>query len=252
MSHQIDNTFNRFARPISAVPLPVFAILVGAILLTGLVISLVGRSWTNAVVFTLSIVVFVVFARSTMRRPWASDSAIPGRINWRAASPEIQRQDLTIAVRDISRVLEVGNDAIGDLQSAFIVAEDLALRQIQQEEGVPILRHISIGDVLFDAAYVKDDLLVCGEVLFLVSPAVNQDRIDAIMTKAGMIKASIGEMNIGMSVRLMLVIITQMQNSDLEQLNRSLGTARFSSTPVDIDIRLLDFETLQRIFVSEK
>ena len=43
---------------------------------------------------------------------------------------------------ELSRILEVGTEQMSDLQSAYIVAEDLALRQIQQEEDVPLMRHV--------------------------------------------------------------------------------------------------------------
>ena len=46
-------------------------------------------------------------------------------------------------------------EQLGDLQSAYIVAEDLALRQIQQEENIPLMRHVSVGGVPFDAVMIK-------------------------------------------------------------------------------------------------
>ena len=71
------------------------------------------------------------------------------------------------------------------------------------------------------------------------------------MRKIGAVKRSIAEMNIGLDVRLMVVLVTQMAAPDVEKLRATLSTKRFSSTPVDIDIRLMDFEGLQRVFVTE-
>jgi hypothetical protein len=56
-------------------------------------------------------------------------------------------------------------------------------------------------------------------------------------------------MNIGLEVRLMVIIVTQMPAGDVSKLRETLSTKRFSSTPVDIDIRLMDFEGLQRAYV---
>ena len=174
-----------------------------------------------------------------------------GWIAWESAQPELQRQTLNVAVGEISRILQVQPDAVGELQTAFVVGEDLALRQIQQEENVPVMRHINLGGVPFDAAFTKDEILVCCEVCFLVSPELGQDRVAAMMRKIGAVKRSIAEMNIGLEVRLMVILVTQMATWDVERLRGTLSTKRFSSTPVDIDIRLMDFEGLQQVYVTE-
>ena len=58
-------------------------------------------------------------------------------------------------------------------------------------------------------------------------------------------------MNIGLQIRLMVIVVTQMPEADVPKLRATLSTKRFSSTPVDIDIRLMDFEGLQRVYVTE-
>src|SRR5688500_20121409 len=83
-------------------------------------------------------------------------------IEWSAAMPDLQRQNLNIEVRELSKILQVESAQISALQSAYIVAEDLALRQIQHEEGVPLMRHVSVGSVPFDAVFLKNGTLVCG------------------------------------------------------------------------------------------
>ena len=55
----------------------------------------------------------------------------------------------------------------------------------------------------------------------------------------------------GLEARLMLVIVTQLTPEDEDALRSVLKTKRFSETPVDIDVRLLDFEALQRIYVTD-
>jgi hypothetical protein len=48
-----------------------------------------------------------------------------------------------------------------------------------------------------------------------------------------------------------MVLVTQLTRQDEEHLRSVLDTRRFSTTPVDIDIRLLDFEVLQKIYVTD-
>ena len=125
------------------------------------------------------------------------------------------------------------------------------MRQIQQEENVPLLRHVGVGEVPFDAVFVKDDVLNCCEVSFLVAPDLRQDKIDAMVRKVKRVQERIKAAGGTLTVRMMLVLITQLSPEDDERLRSVLNTRRFSGTPVDIDIRLLDFESLQKLYVTD-
>jgi hypothetical protein len=72
-----------------------------------------------------------------------------------------------------------------------------------------------------------------------------------MMRKAGRFKKVLEQMNISMKPRLMVVLVTQLTSEDEKRLRKSLTSKRFSGTPVDVDIRLLDFEALQRIYVTD-
>ncbi len=250
MAKEFDNSLERFARPATGATYYVAAAAAVILVVSVLVASIVSRSWLLAGIAALATVAVLGWLAVGARRhrKTLADKAA-GWIAWEPAQPELQRQTLNVAVGEISRILKVQPEAVGELQTAFIVGEDLALRQIQQEENVPVMRHISVGGVPFDAAFTKDDILVCCEVCFLVSPELGQDRVAAMIRKIGAVKRSIVEMNIGLDVRLMVVLVTQMAVSDVKKLRGTLSTKRFSSTPVDIDIRLMDFVGLQRVYV---
>jgi hypothetical protein len=57
--------------------------------------------------------------------------------------------------------------------------------------------------------------------------------------------------NVQLDLRHMLVLVTQLTDEDRDRLLRTHDTKRFQGTPVDIDIRLLDFEELQKLYVTE-
>lgn len=253
MAKEIDNSLERFTRPGSEVSY--YALGAAAVLLAMavLIAAVVVRNWFVvgvALIAGIAVVGFVVVSARRQRKLVADKAA--GWIAWEPASPDVQRQSLKVAVGEISRILKVGPDAAGDLESAFIVGEDLALREVQREENVPVMRHVSLAGVPFDGVFTKGDLLVCVEVCFLVSPDLGQDRVAAMMRKIAAVKRSVAEMNIGMGVRLMVVLVTQMPAADVETLRGTLSTRRFTSTPVDIDIRLMDFEALQSLYVTEQ
>jgi hypothetical protein len=252
MARQLDNSFVRFSQHERATPLTGLSITVGVCLAAGLVMAIFLREWPFVAIFAISLVGLVVYSilvtRTTRRTAAARDQS---RIDWESAMPEVQRESLNIEVVELSRILEVKTEQISDLQSAYIVAEDLALRQIQQEEQVPLLRHVSIGGVPFDAVLAKQDVIICAEVSFLVAPELRQERIESMMRKAGRFKKVLEQMNIAMKPRLMVVLVTQLTSDDEKRLRKSLTSKRFAGTPVDVDIRLLDFEALQRIYVTD-
>ncbi|CAN5774471.1 hypothetical protein BH24ACI3_BH24ACI3_11810 [soil metagenome] len=252
MAKQMDNSYVAFERPASVMPHVVLGVSVCVVLLVGGAVAVYYGTFVLAAVFAasfLGVAGYSWFVNDRIKRLTAAKGE--KLIDWESALPDIQRQSLNIEVNELSRILEVDTEQISDLQSAYIVAEDLALRQIQQEENVPLLRHVSVSGVPFDAVFVKGEIVVCCEVSFLIIPELRQERVEAMMRKIARVKLELDRMNVGMDVRLMSILITQLTPEDEDHLRRTLGTKRFSETPVDIDIRLLDFEALQRIYVTD-
>jgi hypothetical protein len=233
-------------------PLLIAAVLLGAMLIVGLVRAAIAKDLTTAVVFVFAAIILtaiVLMQIATDRRKDAVDDRKV--INWDAAPPELQRENINIEVRELTRLLEAAPEQIADLQSAFILAGDLAFRQIQQEENLPLMRNVSIGKTPFDGILVDQDLITCVEVSFLVTPDVRQDKVESMLKKAAQAKKTLAEMKSHLRLRLMLVLVTQLDEDQEEQLRAVLGTRRFSETPVDIDIRILDFATLQELYLAE-
>ena len=246
------NPLTRVERPKINYPLVGAALMLCAVLLAGGVVSYRSGYMELAAVFAAAIALFVLVLLLDMaarRRHAALDDR--QFINWTAAIPEIQRQNVNVEVRELARLLKMGNDQLPDLLSAYIVAEDLALRQIQQEENLPLMRHVSIGNTPFDAILVDEDLITCIEVAFLVVPDIRQERIESMLKKITNAKRNLADLKSRLRLRLMLVLVTQLTDDEEERLRGMLGTRRFSETPVDIDIRMLDFEMLQTVYVSE-
>ena len=252
MAKQMDNSMVQFSRRSSVTPQLFLSAVVLVCLLGGVIYSLTILLWPAAAIFAVGGVGLVAYAWFSIDQIRRLEAAYDQkRIDWEAALPEVQRQNLKLEVLELSKVLDAESEHVADLQSAYIVAEDLALRQVQQEENVPLLRHVGLGEVPFDAVFVKDDVLNCCEVSFLVAPDLRQDKIDAMMRKVKRVKESVAEAKVALTVRMMLILVTQLTKEDDDRLRSVLNTRRFSATPVDIDIRLLDFETLQRIYVTD-
>ena len=252
MAKQMDNSMVQFSRRTSVTPQVFLSAVVLICLIGGLVYSITIQQWPSVAIFgvaTIGLIAYAWFSIDQFKRLIAAHDQ--NRIDWEAALPEIQRENLKLEVVELSKVLDTEGEHVAELQSAYIVAEDLALRQIQQEENVPLLRHVGVGDVPFDAVFVKDDVLNCCEVSFLVAPDLRQDKIDAMMRKVKRVKEGVAAAGSSLTIRMMLILITQLSAEDDERLRSVLNKRRFSGTPVDIDIRLLDFESLQKIYVTD-
>jgi hypothetical protein len=252
VAKHLETSLDNFARRESPVPWMVLSGIIVVSLLIPLIVSATAGNWLFTGLLSVAFVAAVIFSASQIlnfRLTVAKSDR--KRIDWETAEPDIQRQTLKVEVFELSKILEVESDHISDLQTAYIVAEDLALRQIQQEENVPLMRHVTIGKTPFEAVMVKGDVVNCIDISFLVAPDMRQEKIDAMMRKIGVVKNTFIEMGIRMKVRLMMVLVTQLTPEDDDRLRTALSKQRFEETPVDIDIRLLDFESLQKIYVTE-
>ncbi|HMT07424.1 MAG TPA: hypothetical protein PKA82_05420 [Pyrinomonadaceae bacterium] len=242
----------RFEQPKSNLPLTIMAAILLLLLVAGIVVSISGGNFAAvglfAGAFAVAVLVGLLYQSAKRSREAVDDRRF---IRWDSAMPELQRQNVNVEVRELAKLLGVGNDSLNDLLSAYIVAEDLALRQIQQEENLPLMRHVEIGGSAFDGILVDHDLITCIEVAFLVSPDVRQEKIASMLKKATAAKKKLADQKSRLRLRLMLVLVTQLNSQDEDELRGMLVNKRFTDTPVDIDIRMLDFEMLQRVYLSE-
>jgi amino acid permease len=246
------NPLARFDERKANYSLWIAGVLLFAVLAAGVYFGLRDQDLMAVALFVAAAAMFAVIMLLDMantRRLAAVDDR--KFISWDAAMPEIQRQDVNLEVRELARLLNVGDEQLSDLLSAYVVAQDLALRQIQQEEHLPMMRHVQIGTSVFDAIIVDQDLITCIEVSFLVVPDVRQEKIESMLRKIAQAKKNLTDMKSRLRLRLMLVLVMQLTPDEEDQLRGVLVTRRFTETPVDIDIRLLDFEMLQKVYVTE-
>jgi hypothetical protein len=188
MAKQMDNSIVSFSRRSSVMPQLFLGGVVLIVLIGGLIYAMSISLWPIAAIFAVAavgLIAYTWFSIDQFRRLAAAHDQ--SRIDWEAALPEIQRQQLNVEVLELSKVLEVETEQVSDLQSAYLVAEDLALRQIQQEENVPLLRHVSVGEVPFDAVFVKDDVLqlLRSFIPGRPRPAAGKDRCNDAESEAG-------------------------------------------------------------------
>lgn len=172
-------------------------------------------------------------------------------IQWRVDSPENQKKKLNDEVRELAAILEIPDEQLTDLLSAFIVAEDLALRKIQQDARKPLFRHVRINHVGFDAVLSSENVLNFIEVTFLVAPDLPQKKISSVAEKVSAAKDFFGKNYPGSKLKFSLVLVTQLDREDNAKLRSTLTKERFAAIPVDIDINFYDFEELQKVYAID-
>lgn len=244
-----------------------FTILVGLVLVVclsaGLALAFASESmdaiqrWALIfflMAFSVCGLVFSLFGATASEwlamREWRKAKALENKDKtaWDVLPPLAQRRKLTAEVRELAAILDVPDDQMSDLLSAYVVAEDLALRQIQQEEKIPLMRHITVGNAEFDAILVKEEFIVCIEVTFLVTPGFSREKADFIVKKVETAKQIFSKIRPEAKVKLLMVIVTQLDQRQQAELRSLLGRKLFPETPVEIDIRLRDFEELQKTY----
>lgn len=250
MIKQNERTLVNFARPSSNYLVLGLGIIVLICLIIGLISAVTSENMIPTILFGVSIFGFVIFLLMNLNH-WKrlAIGEEHKSLSWNVDLPESQRVKLNREVKELAEILEIPDEQLSDLLSAYIVAEDLALRQIQQEAHLPLMRHVQIGNVPFDGVLVKNDLITCIEVTFLVTPNISQEKINQVLQKVSLPMKSLKNFKTKARLRLLLVLVTQLDEEQENQLRDSI-VQRFktASTPVDVDIRLLDFEELQKIY----
>lgn len=251
MNKQLEGSGVNFVQTAPNYLLLGFAALVIVCLFGGMLTAFNSSNSVLAAIFLISAAGILVFSllhwREAKKLAVGKDNQM---LDWEIIPASRQRDKLNTDVRELARILEIDNDQMSDLLSAYIVAEDLALRQIQQEAKIPLVRHVSLADVPFEAILVKKELITCIETIFLVTPNIGQEKINTILRKTDALKNSIKQLRLDSKVRLLLVLITQIESADEAELRSEVKT-KFAATPVDVDIRLLDFEELQKTYAME-
>jgi hypothetical protein len=235
-------------RPIPNYPLMVIGGFVFLCLLASIALAFQAAAWSIMVmsVFALVGAVAYLYFRS-MSRP----VSLEHRLEWQPALTEVQKQGLALEVEGIAASLQLDPWQTTELFSAYVVAEDLALRQIQQKHSAPMMRHLQVGGTPFDALIISADELLCVEVAFVVTPDVRQEKIDSMMKKMGTVRRFLNAQKLDAALKLLVVVVTQLTPDEVEELRSRLKSDRFPDSPVDIDIEFFDFENLQRQYVTE-
>jgi len=251
MNAEFEKTIPSLARPTTKqIPLTLSAV-VAVCLIFGLLAAVYYQAWATVAILFVGVAALVALLVLQFGELYRFATGKRTNFAWKAVSPEIQRQTLAAEVEQIARHLQIGPDGSGELLSTYIVAHDLALRQVQQEYKAAMVRHAEVGRVSFDALIPEANRLTCVDVSFLIVPELRQEKIDAMLKKITCIGKIFDAEKIGLELRLVIALVTQLDSDDESKLRASLKQKRFASATDGVDIRFFDFEELQRTFLSD-
>lgn len=169
---------------------------------------------------------------------------------WQLMSFEEQKRKFVTKIEKLSANSDLRKEEISKLKSDYLLAENLALRQIERERKTPVTRNICVAETNFDAGFVSRNGFTFAEIVFLTTPNFSPQDADSLLNKMQATKKRFARLNLNSKIRLLLVFVTRLDETAEARL-RHLLSESFNSTPVDVDVRLLDFETLLRDFTEQ-
>ena len=251
MNTELEKTIPSLAQPASKhVPLALAAA-VSVCLIGGLLGAVYYQAWMAVAILFIGVAALLSLIVLQFGELYRFAVGRRSDVAWTVVQPDVQRQILLAEVEPIAKHLQIDGDESGELLSTYIVAQDLALRQLQREHKCAIIRHASVGRVSFDALIAGANRLTCIDASFLVTPELRQEKIDAMLRKIAHVGKIFERDSIGLELRLVVALVTQLDATGAADLRSSLKQWRFSSTVADIDIRIFDFDALQRTFIAD-
>jgi hypothetical protein len=257
MAKQKKLALTDFARQTSNQPIVTINLIALIFLVLILFVIFASEDFTSSmnrvfsVLLILSVMLGIIVSTSLLLRK-TRNSAIEKdnkTVDWTISLPDQQRSKLNREVREIAAIMDIPNEQYSDLLLAYIVAEDLALRQIQQEAAQPLIRHARIGETEFDAILLNQNLITCIETTFLVAPDIAAEKIGLIGKKIAAAKKIVDKQFPNSNLKLLIVVVTQLDAMGEAKLRSVLTKDRFASIPVNyFEIAFYGFEELQKIY----
>lgn len=165
-------------------------------------------------------------------------------------TPEQQKRKLNLAVSVVMQTLSLPEAQAADVRSAYVIAEDLALRQAEINQQMPFMRHVVLEGVPFDAVAVKNKEIFCAEVEFLPKPVFPPERLAAVYDKVDYAKQRVKLSRSDVKVSLILILVTQLAANE-EDFHKELRKELQAHCPVDVISLIFNFEELQHSFLHE-
>lgn len=249
MADETTKTAVEIERPRPNFPLIFIGGFVFLCLAAAIILAATANAWAMMIILSFALAGFAAYLYfNSAHKP----EGLQHRLEWRPALTEVQKQNLALEIEGIAASLELDPWQTTEMFSAYVVAEDLALRRVQQDHTAPMIRHLQVGGAPFDALIIEHDELICVEVSFLVKPDLRQEKVDAMLRKMGTVKRYLASQRLGVGLRLMIVVVTQLTPEEVDALKGGLTGKRFPDSPVNIDIHFFDFEELQRTYVTDR
>lgn len=177
-------------------------------------------------------------------------TALDETFAWSLIAPEQQNRKLNLAVAWILETLGLSENERDQVRQAYVVAEDLALRQIEFEYDLPFFRHRMIEGVPFDAVAIVNKDVLCAEVVFLAKPEISIEQFELILKKAVYVNERVNVLRPNSKALLLLVLVTQFSRGDEEKFQKTLRKYLHENAQVEIDARLFNFDYLQHTFLN--
>lgn len=137
-------------------------------------------------------------------------------------------------------------------KSEYLLVEDLVFQKLKEEFKDSFKREVNLknrADIIFDGAATKNNTLYLIEIQYTDKPKINYYIIDALKERARTAQLSITENKNYIRVKLLLVVVADLDKKDMYKLESYLHEITYDDL---IEFRMFDFAQLKKRFKKKK
>lgn len=132
------------------------------------------------------------------------------------------------------------------IRHAYVLAEELAFRELEREFGAPVQRNVAVGrDVGFDGILVQEGKSIAIEIKFTRQPSWNR-LVESTLPRLARVVETLESVS-----RMLLVVVTEGLSAQQREVAASRAAEGLRASSPLIDLRVYDFgELMERYGIA--
>jgi hypothetical protein len=137
-----------------------------------------------------------------------------------------------------------------EMCTTYLLASDLALRQLGLEHPHTLRRYVAVEDTPFDSAIVEYDRLFAVELKLLPTGDLRPEILHSLLDRAENTARRLQRTAPRKTFTLLLILVVATTAEEREQLREDM-LGRLGAAKVDVDLVIYDYNELHRNFARE-
>ena len=137
-----------------------------------------------------------------------------------------------------------------EMCTTYLMAGDLALRQLGLEHPEGLRRHVAVADTPFDGAVTEGERLFAVEVKLLPTGDLRHEILQSVLERAEQTARRLARTAPQRKFALLLLLVVDATAAEREYLRENM-VGRLSAATIDVDLVIYDYNELHRTFARE-